>query len=212
MLDTYLTVKTNGSHEIIIQKSRFITHVKRTADEADAQHFIQSIKKAHYQASHNCSAYLIGDRDQFQKANDDGEPSGTAGVPMLEVLKKRQLKNVTVVVTRYFGGTKLGAGGLVRAYGSAVSETLNTIGIVRCELMTIVTCAVAYPLLPILENLLQKKALGIQKIDYSENVSLSIYVKHSEVSEISDWLINVTNGTANITIGDVLYQEHVVPC
>lgn len=119
---------------------------------------------------------------------------------------------MTVVVTRYFGGTKLGAGGLVRAYGSAVSETLNTIGIVRCELMTIVTCAVAYPLLPILENLLQKKALGIQKIDYSENVSLSIYVKHSEVSEISDWLINVTNGTANITIGDVLYQEHVVPC
>lgn len=87
MLDTYLTVKTNGSHEIIIQKSRFITHVKRTVDEADAQHFIQSIKKAHYQASHNCSAYLIGDRDQFQKANDDGEPSGTAGVPMLEVLK-----------------------------------------------------------------------------------------------------------------------------
>ncbi|MCB2771144.1 YigZ family protein, partial [Listeria monocytogenes] len=87
---------------------------------------------------HNCYAYIIGENDQYQKAHDDGEPSGTAGVPMLEVLKKKALKNVAVGVTRYFGGTKLGAGGVVRAYGNAVSEAIQAIGIVECKLATIV--------------------------------------------------------------------------
>lgn len=88
MLSQYYTVKQEGSHEITIQKSRFICHMKRVTTEEEAQQFIQDIKKQHWNATHNCSAYLIGERDQFQKANDDGEPSGTAGVPMLEVLKK----------------------------------------------------------------------------------------------------------------------------
>ncbi|MER2141095.1 MAG: YigZ family protein, partial [Priestia megaterium] len=131
MLSQYYTVKQEGSHEITIQKSRFICHMKRVTTEEEAQQFIQDIKKQHWNATHNCSAYLIGERDQFQKANDDGEPSGTAGVPMLEVLKKRGLKDTVVVVTRYFGGIKLGAGGLVRAYGKSVSEALNELGTVK---------------------------------------------------------------------------------
>src|SRR5699024_5195396 len=121
MLTEYYTIKGEGSHEVIIQKSRFIGYVKRVVTEEEAQSFIQTIKKKHHDATHNCSAYIIGDHDQIQKANDDGEPSGTAGVPMLEVLKRQTLKNTAVVVTRYFGGTKLGAGGLIRAYGSTTS-------------------------------------------------------------------------------------------
>src|SRR5690606_2436966 len=105
-MKSYYTIKQSGSHEVIIQKSRFIGHVKRVQTEDEAQAFIQAIKKKHYDATHNCSAYIVGDNDQYQKANDDGEPSGTAGIPMLEVLKRMQLKNTAVVVTRYFGGIK----------------------------------------------------------------------------------------------------------
>ncbi len=115
MLDQYYTVKLEGSDQQIIQKSRFIGYVKRVTTEEQAQNFILSIKKKHNDANHNCSAYMIGEHDHIQKANDDGEPSGTAGVPILEVLKKRELKDTVVVVTRYFGGTNLGAGGLIRA-------------------------------------------------------------------------------------------------
>lgn len=112
MLESYLTIKDEGEHEIVIQKSRFIGYVKRTETAEEAQQFIQQIKKKHYQATHNCSAYMIGEQNLTQKANDDGEPSGTAGIPMLEVLKKMDLKDTCVVVTRYFGGIKLGAGWL----------------------------------------------------------------------------------------------------
>ena len=109
MLAVYHTVKQTGSHEINIERSRFIAHVARAETEEEAQAFIADIKKQHWNATHNCSAYLIGENDHIQKANDDGEPSGTAGVPMLEVLKKKKLKDTVVVVTRYFGGIKLGA-------------------------------------------------------------------------------------------------------
>src|SRR5699024_1453395 len=125
MLSSYFTVKKEGSAEVMIKKSQFIGYVKRVETEEDAQAFIQSIKKKHHDATHNCSAYMVGEHDQIQKANDDGEPSGTAGVPILEVLKKKGLKDTAVVVTRYFGGIKLGAGGLIRAYGGTTSEAIR---------------------------------------------------------------------------------------
>lgn len=115
MLSNYYTVKQEDFDQLIIQKSRFIGYVKRVETEEEAQEFIQTIKKKHHDATHNCSAYMVGEHNQIQKANDDGEPSGTAGVPILEVLKKQDLKDTVVVVTRYFGGIKLGAGGLIRA-------------------------------------------------------------------------------------------------
>lgn len=111
MLNSYYTIKKTGSAEQTIQKSRFITHMKRVSTEDAAKEFIDTIKKDHWNAAHNCSAYVIGENDDIQKANDDGEPSGTAGVPMLNVLLKQNLKDTVVVVTRYFGGIKLGAGG-----------------------------------------------------------------------------------------------------
>src|SRR6478609_1018641 len=131
MLSTYFTVKKEGNDEQMIRKSRFIGYVKRVETEEAAVNFIQEIKKKHHDATHNCSAYIIGEHDQIQKANDDGEPSGTAGVPMLEVLKKQKLKDTAVVVTRYFGGIKLGSGGLIRAYGRATSEGISATGTVE---------------------------------------------------------------------------------
>jgi len=103
MRENYLTVKGYGESEIVISKSRFLTYIERAETEEDAISFIDRIKKMHHNATHNCSAYIIGEHDNIQKANDDGEPSGTAGVPMLEVLKKQGLKDTVVVVTRYFG-------------------------------------------------------------------------------------------------------------
>src|SRR5690625_1377948 len=161
MLKQYYTVKEAGTHEIIIQKSRFIGYASRVNTEEEAQLFIQKIKKKHYNATHNCSAYIIGDNDQIQKANDDGEPGGTAGIPMLEVLKKLSLKNTAVVVTRYFGGIKLGAGGLIRAYSSTTSETIKHIGIVKGELMQGTTLTIAYPLLGKVENSLRHSSYVI---------------------------------------------------
>src|SRR5690625_3762827 len=158
MLSSYFTVKKEGSAEVMIKKSRFIGYVKRVETEEDAQAFIQSIKKKHHDATHNCSAYMIGEHDQIQKANDDGEPSGTAGVPILEVLKKQGLKDTAVVVTRYFGGIKLGAGGLIRAYGSTTSQAIQTTGIVKRQLMQGFTVVVDYTLLGKLENSLRNSS------------------------------------------------------
>src|SRR5690625_4203812 len=207
MLYTYYTVKQAGSHEIIIQKSKFIGYVERVTTEEEAFTFIQKIKKKHYNATHNCSAYIIGDHDQVQKANDDGEPSGTAGIPMLEVLKRLYLKNIAVVVTRYFGGIKLGAGGLIRAYSSTTSETIKHIGIVKGDLMQGFSLTIAYPLLGKLENNLHQSPYIIDKINYMENVELIVYVHINDVDSFKTDMINVTNNQLTIRETDKKYIE-----
>ncbi|RST77472.1 YigZ family protein [Siminovitchia acidinfaciens] len=207
MLPQYLTVKTEGTHEINIQKSRFITHLKRAETEEEAQAFIQEIKKEHWNATHNCSAYMIGENDQIQKANDDGEPSGTAGVPMLEVLKKRNLKDTVVVVTRYFGGIKLGAGGLIRAYGRAVSEGLDAIGTVQRTLMTIMHVKVDYTWLGKLENEIRSSVYQLKEIHYADTVEIEVYVKEDQINEFQEWMTELTNGQADISDGEQLYME-----
>lgn len=206
----YYTIKEAGTHEVIIQKSRFIGHMKRVTTEEEAQQFIQSIKKQHYNATHNCYAYLIGERDQIQKANDDGEPSGTAGIPMLEVLKKLALKNVVIVITRYFGGIKLGAGGLIRAYSSVTAETVKQIGIVKGELMQGYSVTVAYPLLGKLENALSNSPYSIDDIHYLENVELIIYVPIDNINTFEETIINLTNNQMTLTKLAQKYIEHEV--
>lgn len=207
MLTTYYTVKQAGSHEIVIQKSRFIGYVQRVNSEDEAQAFIQEIKKKHYDATHNCSAYIIGDRDQIQKANDDGEPSGTAGIPMLEVLKRMSLKNTAVVVTRYFGGIKLGAGGLIRAYSTTTSETIKKIGIVKGQLMQGFSITINYPLLGKLENALHASPYIVDHINYLENVELIVYVQIDEVEKFKKEMINLTNGQIDIKEMEQKYLE-----
>jgi len=207
VLTSYYTVKEYGEHEIVIEKSRFICYLSRAKTEEEAQQFIQEIKKKHWNATHNCSAYLIGEHDHIQKANDDGEPSGTAGVPMLEVLKKRQLKDTVAVVTRYFGGIKLGAGGLIRAYGKAVSEGLNNIGVVERKLMRIIKTKVDYTWLGKLENELRNSEYIVKEIHYLEDVIIETYVKEEEKETFKEWMVELTNGKAEIEESVTEYLE-----
>jgi len=207
MLPRYYTVKGNGEHEIVIQKSRFIAHVARVETEEDAQDFIQKIKKENWNATHNCSAYLIGENDHIQKANDDGEPSGTAGVPILEVLKKKHLKDTVVVVTRYFGGIKLGAGGLIRAYGKSTSEGIDATGIVERKLMKVMSTVIDYTWLGKIENELRSSVYGIKDIHYLDNVEIETFVEEGDVQNFIDWMVELTSGQGEITEGDVLYLE-----
>ncbi|MCP3761258.1 YigZ family protein [Domibacillus sp. A3M-37] len=207
MLLYYKTVKINRENEITIQKSRFIAHVSRAETAEEAIAFIEKIKKAHKDATHNCSAYLIGEHDNIQKANDDGEPSGTAGLPILEVIKKRELKNTVIVVTRYFGGIKLGAGGLIRAYGKAASEGLNAAGIVERRLMKVVTASIDYTWLGKIENELHASVYEIKEIRYGEHVDVDVFVEEEHVQTFHDWMIDLTNGQADFTEGGVLYME-----
>ncbi|HHU19873.1 MAG TPA: YigZ family protein [Bacilli bacterium] len=207
MLETYLTVQTQGQAELMIQKSRFIGHIKRTETEEEAQEFIRQIKKEHSQATHNCSAYLIGEHDQIQKANDDGEPSGTAGVPMLEVLKKNELKDTTIVVTRYYGGIKLGAGGLIRAYSKSTSEALKATGIVKRQLMKNISITVEYPLLGKIENELRNNNHLIVEIDYLEHVTFNVVVAVNQVESFTDWIIDLTSDNVKIELKQDQYIE-----
>lgn len=210
MLSHYYTVKGYGEHELSIQKSRFICYINRATTEEEAQAFIQQIKKKHWDATHNCSAYLIGEQDLIQKANDDGEPSGTAGVPILEVLKKRKLKDTVAVVTRYFGGIKLGAGGLIRAYGSSTSEALNAIGIVERKLTRVMHTKIDYTWLGKVENELRNSNFQLKEIHYLDSVEVETYVDEEQKEQFTDWMTELTNGQGEIFEGEVTYLEEEI--
>lgn len=210
MLPSYYTVKGYGENEILIEKSKFIAHVARAETEDEALDFIQKIKKKHSSANHNCSAYLIGENDQIQKANDDGEPSGTAGVPILEVLKKKKLKDTVVVITRYFGGIKLGAGGLIRAYSKATTSGLEAAGIVERTLMRIVHTIVDYTWLGKLENELRSSIYKIKEIHYLDLVKIETYVKDSKTELFVEWITELTNGQGKCLEGNHLYLEELI--
>ena len=170
LLNDYRTVKGYGESEIIIQKSRFITYINRAESEEEAHAFIDDIKSRHKSANHKCSAYMIGEHDTIQKANDDGEPSGTAGVPMLEVLKKQGLKDTVVVVTRYFGGIKLGGGGLIRAYGKATTQGIQSAQVVERKLHYLMKVTVDYTWLGKVENEVRGSDYPLERIEYAESV------------------------------------------
>ena len=191
MLEQYKTIYQDGQHEIEIKGSRFIAHFKRTETEEEALEFIQAIKKEHWKATHNCSAYLIGERDEVQRAMDDGEPSGTAGVPMLEVLKKQTLKNTTVVVTRYFGGTKLGAGGLVRAYTGAIAEGLKAIGVVQASLETILKVTIDYSTVGKLEYYLETNNISVVDKEFTDVVAIHCSLPVEEVEPFQESVIEL---------------------
>jgi len=210
LLHKYYTVKGPGENEIVIERSRFIAHVARVETEEEAQAFIADIKKQHWSANHNCSAYMIGENNLIQKANDDGEPSGTAGVPMLEVLKKRDLKDTVVVVTRYFGGIKLGAGGLIRAYGKSTSEGLNATGIVERKLMRIMKTKIDYTWLGKVENEIRSSHYQLKEIHYLDAVEVEVYVEEAAKDGFTSWMTELTNGQGEISEGEVEYLETLI--
>lgn len=210
MRKDYKTIKGYGVSEIIIQKSRFITYVERAETEQEAQDFINNIKQKHKDATHNCSAYIIGEHDQIQKANDDGEPSGTAGVPMLEVLKKQSLKDTVVVVTRYFGGIKLGGGGLIRAYGKATTEGIDAAKVVERKLHHLMSISIDYTWLGKVENEVRNSHYPLKEINYGELVEVLVYTKANEESIFAEWISEITNGQAKIKLVEKQFLEFEV--
>ncbi len=210
MREQYLTVKGYGEKEIIINKSRFISYVNRAVTEEEAVRFIEQIKKKHWDATHNCSAYIVGEHDQHQKANDDREPSGTAGKPILEVIKKTGLQDTVIVVTRYFGGIKLGAGGLIRAYGQSASAGIQAAGIIRRTLATRIHISIEYTLLGKVENELRNAGHPIEHIDYLDRVTITTLTQKGEEDQLESYLTDITSGQADLSRGDTLYLDETV--
>ena len=209
MRKDYNTVKGYGECEIILSKSRFITYVNRAETEQQALEFIEKIKKQHPNATHNCSCYLVGEHDNIQKANDDGEPSGTAGVPMLEVLKKQGLKDTVVVVTRYFGGIKLGGGGLIRAYGKATTEGIAAAHVVERKQHAVMKIAIDYNWLGKVENEVRASNYILRDIQYTEGVDIFVLVLAAEQQNFVDWVTEITNGQSLITKEDTQFIEFI---
>ncbi|MFC5701930.1 YigZ family protein [Cohnella faecalis] len=205
MLARFTTVKEFGMQEIVIKKSRFIGHAKPVETEEEAVAFIEELKKKYWNATHNCSAYVVGERDQWQKALDDGEPSGTAGKPILEVIKHRGLKNVAVVVTRYFGGIMLGAGGLVRAYTDGAVAGIDGAGTIVKVLRREVTIDVDYTWYGKLENVLRERGMRVEDVAFTDRVRVLCLPEEGEADRFRAWITDVTQGQANLETGEASY-------
>jgi uncharacterized YigZ family protein len=207
MLKEYKTVKQFGQDEIIIKKSRFIGYALPVESEEEAVAFIEKIKKQHWDASHNCSAFMIGENDEIQRSSDDGEPSGTAGKPILEVIRMKGLKNTAVVVTRYFGGTMLGAGGLIRAYNQGAVIGLVAAGMIQRTLHTVMKVNVDYSWVGKIQNELERREEILHHIDFLETVTFSILVKVDHVEAFKQWITNLTSAQSNISEDGEMYVD-----
>ena len=186
------TIVKDFRQEIVIEKSRFICTLKKVHSEAEAQEFIKTIKKEFWDATHNCSAYIVD--EMAQRSSDDGEPSGTAGLPMLEVLRKNKLTNTAAVVTRYFGGIKLGAGGLVRAYTNSVAEAVKATGIAQKVLVS--KFSFIYDLNEvgkILNILYQQQLFEIADVEYGLKAKVILKMKDSDKETAETWLTESLN-------------------
>lgn len=192
----YKTIKEDGIVEEEIKKSRFICHLKRVESEDEARDYIAQIKKMHHKANHSCSAMIIGENSEIKRSSDDGEPSGTAGVPILTVLEKQELTNVVAVVTRYFGGIKLGAGGLIRAYSGSVANATKEIGIVEVKEQEGIKITLTYPQYQTFANFLASEGLVESETEFLENVTTSIYLDSENVSGTLERLVELYQGKA----------------
>lgn len=209
MLKQYKTIYEGGEAEIIEKKSRFIATVKPVKTEEEAIIFIDALKKKYWNATHNCFAYVIGEQFQIQRCSDDGEPSGTAGKPMLDVLLGEKIHDVAVVVTRYFGGTLLGTGGLVRAYsgsvqaGLAASKIITKIQGYKLQILT------DYTGLGKIQYILAQRGLKILDSVYTEQVAISVFIPQEELSGVMAEITEGTNGRAEMEIGTECYFAEV---
>ncbi|MFD8571466.1 YigZ family protein [Streptomyces sp. NPDC059639] len=205
MQDEYRTVAREGVHETEINRSRFLCALAPAATEEEAQAFVARVRKEHPTASHNCYAYVIGADASVQKASDDGEPGGTAGVPMLQMLTRRDMRYVVAVVTRYYGGVKLGAGGLIRAYGGAVGEALDTLGTVTRRRFRLGTVTVDHARAGKMENDLRATGREVRDVRYAEAVTIEIGLPEGDVERFRAWLADVSAGTAGFELGGEAY-------
>ncbi len=199
---SYLTIKNEGQDQFEEKKSLFIGYAKRVYSEEDAKDFIDEIRSKHKDATHNVYAYVIGENMGIQRYNDDGEPQGTGGIPILEVIKKNGVTDIAVVVTRYFGGILLGAGGLVRAYskGAAIAVASGEI-VEKVEGVTL-TIKIDYDFLGKVQYVCSQNFWHIEEANYTDKVELIIFVEISKSEEIKNKITEVTSGKAEYKLGD----------
>ena len=205
--ENFLTIKENGSGELIIKKSRFIASIARTNSVEEANAFIQEISKKYRDANHNTFAYTIGLNDDQVKESDNGEPSGTAGVPELKALQLMKLKNVTVVVTRYFGGIKLGAGGLIRAYSNSVTNAVEKVGVIKRVLQQELIFSVPYNRFDEIDHYLKTNDVFIANTEYGVDVKIHIFLDDDEQEKTKNDLTNLLSGQVEFTKGQKRYNE-----
>ena len=198
MKKSFRTINERAEAEIVEKKSRFIANVSPISSEEEATNFIAEIKKQHYNARHNCFAYVIGGDIPIVRFSDDGEPNGTAGKPILDVLLGEKIENAIIVVTRYFGGTLLGTGGLVRAYGKSAKEGILAGKIVHMDVYTKVFISVDYSLIGKIQYEVSNNGHIIIDTEYTDLVKFSLYVKSELVDEFIKNIVNITNNVANI--------------
>ena len=203
----YLTIGKTGQHELIIKKSKFICSLARTETVEEAQEFIEQVSKKYHDATHNTYAYTLGLNDNQVKASDNGEPSGTAGIPELKALQLMKLKNVTAVVTRYFGGIKLGAGGLIRAYSNSVTEAAQNIGVVKCIMQQLIQFSIPYNRIDEINHYLEENRISIASQKYTTNVTIQIYLDLDQIQKVEDSLINLLSGKVEFNKLDQRFNE-----
>ena len=209
----YRTYEKRGTSEIVEKKSRFLGDAMRVKTLEEAEAYIAQVRKEHYDARHHCFAYVTGEPgtpDEIVRSSDDGEPSGTAGKPMLEILTGRGLHQCLIVVTRYFGGTLLGTGGLVRAYSAAAKEAVEDAGMIAVRQGMRFRIRCTYPALGKFQYLFPKEGFSIEHIEYGADVELSVVTPASECEKLVRLVAETTDGTALCEkTGAVTYEEQV---
>lgn len=205
MLETYRTIYCDGTDEIVEKKSRFIAHIGLAETEEEALAFVERIKKRYWDARHNCYAFRIGTDRVLERCSDDGEPSGTAGKPMLEVLVGQGLYNTVAVVTRYFGGTLLGTGGLVRAYTKSTQAGIDASVVVEKKLGHMLEVVCDYSFLGKVQYIAATQKIHIADVQYTDCVTAVLMVPSDQRESLKKKLVEASNGAAKLTEGDEVY-------
>lgn len=208
-MKSYSTVLSSASAEIVIEKSRFIGQSFHVEDLEETENIIKEVKKKYYDATHNCFAYIIGEDMSIAKASDDGEPSSTAGVPMLELMKKLNLTNTLIMATRYFGGIKLGASGLIRAYAKTAKISLEANSIVNKDVFNKIILEIDYSLIGKIQKYLENNQIIHDAPIFTEKVELNLYAKDEKIEGLQKDLLDITNANCKLVIGDKLYLNFV---
>lgn len=203
--DDFLMLVKGAEAELVEKKSRFIATVRPIANEEEAVAFIDEMKKKYYDARHNCSAFVIGSKAEFTRSSDDGEPSGTAGRPMLEVLLGSGIRNIAVVVTRYFGGTLLGTGGLVRAYSGAVKEALALCETARQRFGVKLKIRTDYNAVGKIQYLLANRKIDVTDSVYAADVELTVIAPIEEYDRLCKEITEATGARAGLEEVERLY-------
>ncbi|QIX27801.1 YigZ family protein [Nocardioides sp. JQ2195] len=201
MADSYLTVARNGAVEIEVKRSRFLCTIERVSDETAARAVVERLRKEHWDARHHCSAFVLGPSGEVQRSSDDGEPAGTAGAPMLEVLRGREVSDVVAVVTRWFGGVLLGAGGLVRAYGDAVRAGLDSVGTLERSLVVEHSLSVSHADAGRLESELRSRGVSVLDVAYgAAGATMLLGVRSSSAAALAPLVAELTGGSGVVSV------------